>query len=189
MGVSLVDLWLPIIIGSALAWVASALIHMLLKYHNSDYLQLGNESEVAASIRNGAPRPGVHSIPYCVDMSQMGDPGMQAKFNEGPVALLTVFPSGMPNMGKLVGQQFLHFLFGSVLIAWCATLALPAGAAYLAVFGFVAPVAFLAFGWACIPFSIWYGHRWASTAKYLLDALVYGLLIAGSLAWLWPGAA
>jgi len=188
MGVTLIQLWMPILLGSVLAWVASALIHMLLKYHNSDYLPLANEDEVAASLRKGAPRPGLHSIPYCGDMSQMGDPAMQAKFKDGPVAFVTIFPNGMPNMGKLVGQQMLYFLAGCVLIAWCATLALAPGAATMNVFGFVAPVAFLAFGWAVVPFSIWYGHAWSTTAKYLLDALIYGLIVAACFAWLWPAA-
>ncbi len=188
MGVSLMDLWMPILLGSVLAWVASALIHMLLKYHNSDYLQLPNEDDVAASIGRGSPRPGVHSIPYCTDMGKLSDPAVQAKFINGPVALVTIFPNGMPPMGKFVGQQMLYFIVGCVMIGWCATLALAPGAVYMSVFGFVAPVAFLAFGWAVVPFSIWYGHAWSTTAKYLLDALIYGLLVAGCFAWLWPSA-
>ena len=188
MAVSVIELWMPILLGAVLAWVASALIHMLLKYHNSDYRQLANEDEVAAAIRRGAPTPGLHSLPYCADMAKMAEPAMQAKFTDGPVAFVTVFPSGLPNMGKLVGQQFLYFLIGCLLIAACATHVLAAGAPYMAVFTFVAPVAFLAFGWAVVPFSIWYGHTWAATGKYLLDALIYGLLVAGSFAWLWPAA-
>ncbi len=186
MGVSLVDLWMPILLGGVLAWVASALIHMALRYHNSDYLQLPNEDEVAASIRRGAPKPGLHSIPFCADMGKMGEPEMQAKFTNGPVAFVTIFPSGMPAMGKLIGQQLVYFLIGCVLIGWCATLALPPGTLYMNVFAFVAPVGFLAFGWAVVPFSIWYGHAWSTTLKYLLDALIYGLVVAGCFAWLWP---
>lgn len=189
MAITLIDLWMPILLGSALAWIASALIHTLLKYHNSDYRQLANEDQVAAAIRQGSPQPGLHSMPHCTDMSQMGDPAMQQKFKDGPVAFVTVFPNGLPNMGKLVGQQFLYFLLGSALIAWCASLALAPGAAYLSVFTLVAPVGFLAFGWAVVPFSIWYGHTWGSTLKYLFDALVYGLILAGCFAWLWPSAA
>lgn len=186
MGLGLIDLWMPILLGGVLAWVASALIHMLLKYHNGDYRPLANEDEVAASIARGSPSPGLHSIPYCSDMSRMSEPEMQAKFTQGPVAFVTVFPSGLPNMGKLVGQQVLFFLIGCVLIAWCATLALPPGADAARVFGFVAPVAFLAFGWGVVPYSIWYGHPWSTTAKYLLDALIYAIVVAGSFAWLWP---
>jgi hypothetical protein len=188
MDVNLIDLWMPILLGGVLAWIASAAIHMALKYHNSDYRSLSNEDEVAASLRNGAPGPGLHSIPFCADMKQLGDPAMQEKFTKGPVAFVTIFPNGMPAMGKLIGQQMLYFLVGCVLIAWCATLGLDAGADFRRVFGFVAPVGFLAFGWAVVPFSIWYGHPWSTTAKYLLDALIYGLVVAASFAWLWPAA-
>lgn len=188
MNVSMLALWMPILLGTFLAWIASALIHMLLKYHNGDYQRLGNEDEVAAAIRAGKPGLGVHSIPYCVDMKKMGEPEMQAKFSEGPVAFVTIFPSGMPAMGKLIGQQILYFLVGGMLLGYCASLSLAPGADYLSVFRQVASVGFLAFGWAVIPFSIWYGHRWSTALKYLLDALIYGLIFAGSFAWLWPAA-
>lgn len=186
MNVSLVDLWMPILLGTLLAWIGSALIHMLLKYHNSDYKKLSNEEDVAAAIKGGSPSTGIHSIPFCGDMSQMGDPVLQARFKDGPVAFVTVFPNGMPPMGKLIGQQIVYFLVGSILIAYCATLALQPGADYMSVFRFVASIGFLAFGWAVVPFSIWFGHPWATTLKYLLDALIYGLIVAGSFAWLWP---
>jgi len=188
MTISLLQLWMPIILGTALAWIASGLIHMVIKYHNSDYQQVSNEDEVLAAIRNGSPGLGIHSLPYCVDMSEMGKPEMQEKFAKGPVAFLTVFPNGMPPMGKLMAQQISYFLIGSLLIAYCATLVLSPGAEYMTVFRFVSTVGFLTFGWANIPLSIWFGHQWSTTAKYLLDALIYGLVIAGCFAWLWPAA-
>ena len=89
-------------------------------------------------------------------------------------------------MGKLLGQQFAFFLVGCLFIAYCATLALPPGANYMTVFEMVSAVGFLTFGWGLIPFSIWYGQPWSNTARYLLDALIYSLVIAGSFAWLWP---
>jgi hypothetical protein len=185
--VTLLELWQPILLGTFLAWIASALIHILVKYHNSDYQPLSNEEEVMSAVRNGSPKLGIHTIPYCTDMSEMKNPGVQEKFNKGPVAIITVFPNGMPPMGKLMVQQISYFLFGGILIAYCASLVLATGTEYMAVFRFVAAVGFLTFGWANIPLSIWYGHPWSTTAKYLLDALIYGLVVAGSFAWLWPG--
>lgn len=186
MTVSILQLWLPILGGALLAWIASALIHMVVKYHDSDYKKLANEDEVAAAMRNGSPGVGLYTMPYCIDMAQIKDEAMQKKFADGPVAFLAVFPPGMPNMGKAVGQQVVFYLLGCVLIAYCATLALAPGADYMTVFRFVSAVGFLTFGWAIIPFSIWYGHPWSNTARYLLDALIYGLLVAGVFAWLWP---
>ena len=186
MSISLLQLWLPIVLGTLFAWIASALIHMLVKYHNSDYQKLANEDEVMQAVRNGSPALGLHSFPYCIDMKEMQDESMQERFRSGPVGMLTVMPNGLPKMGSLVLQQIIYFLIGSVLIAYCATLALEPGASYMTVFRFVALVGFLTFGWAVIPFAIWFGHLWSMTAKYLLDALIYGLLVAGTFAWLWP---
>ena len=147
MSISLAQLWLPIVLGTVLAWIASMLIHILLKYHNSDYQRLSNEDEVMAAVAKGSPNLGVHTYPYCVDWEAMKDPAVQKKFEDGPVGMLTVFPNGMPNMGKLVPLQIAFFLVGCLLIAYCATLALEPGADYLVVFRFVATTGFLAFGW------------------------------------------
>jgi len=186
MSAGLPELWLPIVIATVIVWIASGLIHMALKYHNSDYQRLGNEDEVMAAIRNGNPQQGLHAFPFCLDMNEMKNPEMQARFDQGPVGFLLIRPSGMPAMGPLMGQQIAHFLIGIVFVAYCATLALVPGAAYLEVFRFVMTAGFLAFGWASIPYSIWYGFQWSVTFKYLLDAAIYGALIAGTFAWLWP---
>ena len=104
MTISLLQLWMPILLGTFLAWIASALIHIVVKYHNSDYQALSNEEEVMDAVRNGSPKLGIHTLPYCAEMSEMNQPEVQEKFNKGPVAILTVFPNGLPNMGKLMPQ-------------------------------------------------------------------------------------
>jgi len=188
MSVSLISLWLPIIAGTVLAWISSGMIHMLLKYHNSDYQRLANEDAVMEVVGAGNPRPGVHTFPYVVDMNDMKDPSVQARFEKGPVGFIIVGDSGMPAMGKLMSQQIAHFLIGTLLVAYCASLALPPGAGYYEVFRFTMAVAFLTLGWASIPYSIWYGIQWSVTAKYLLDALIYAALVAGAFAGFWPDA-
>ncbi|MDH3645740.1 MAG: hypothetical protein OER80_03115 [Gammaproteobacteria bacterium] len=188
MTVNLSQLWMPIVLGTVLAWVASALIHMLIKYHNTDYKPLSNEDEVRAAVRKGSAAVGFYCFPFCSDMSEMKNEALQQKFIEGPVGFLAIFPNGMPPMGKLLIQQVLFFLIGCFLIAYCAGLALAPGTEYMTVFRFVATVGFMTFGWAVVPYSIWYGHPWSTTAKYLLDALIYGAVVAGAFAWLWPAA-
>ena len=42
-------LWLPIVLSALLVFVVSAIIHMVLKYHNRDYKQLPNEVAVRAA--------------------------------------------------------------------------------------------------------------------------------------------
>ncbi len=187
--ISITELWLPILVATVFAWVMSCIVHMVFKYHNADYRQLANEDEVASAIRNGKPGKGIHSIPYCVDMKEMASESMQQKFKDGPVAFVTVFDDGLPNMGKLVFQQILFFLFGMTLIAYCASLALAPGAEYMHVFRLVSAVGFVTYGWGVLPFSIWYGHPWGVSGRFLIDALIYALITAGVFAWLWPGLA
>ncbi len=186
MSVHLSQLWLPILLGGLLTWIASAVIHMVLKYHNRDYRQLPNEDAVAEALRAGGAGAGFYNLPYCVDMAQMNSEEMQTKFRQGPVGLVALLPTGMPPMGKLIGQQIVFCLLACLMIAYVAALALPVGADYMTVFRLVAAVGFLTFGWANIPQSIWLGQPWGNTARYLLDALIYGLLAAGVFAWLWP---
>ena len=186
MSVSMLQLWMPVLLGGVFAWVASSIIHMVLKYHNHDYNELKNESEVSIALGKSQPAPGIYTLPHCSDMKQMGEPSVQQKFTEGPVAMISVFPNGLPPMGKLLILQFIHFVLGCAFIAYLASLVIPLGAEYMRVFHYVALAAFLAFGFANIPYSIWYGHPWAVTARFLLDAVIYALVVAGTFAWLWP---
>ena len=186
---SVFDLWLAILASGIFCWVASALIHMLIKYHNADYKQLPNEDEVAAALGAKSPAPALYTLPHCTDMKEMGEVSMQKKFNAGPVAMITIMPNGMPPMGKLLIQQALFFIVGSFLIGYLATLSLGAGAEYMTVFRLVFVAAFLTWGWAEIPFSIWMGQPWSNTGRYLVDALIYAGVTVGTFAWLWPGLA
>ncbi len=186
MSVSLMQLWLPILLGGVFCWVVSAIFHMVVKHHNADYKLISNENQVSDAIRAGSLKPGLYSMPHCKDMKDMNDAVMQNKFAQGPVAMLAVFENGMPPMGKLLGQQLLYFLIGCLLIAYASTLALTAGADFMSVFRVVMVSGFLAFGWGLIPFSIWYGHPWSNCIRYLIDALIYAAVVAATFAWLWP---
>ena len=186
MSVSLSVLWLAILLAAVFCWIASSLIHMLFKYHNADYKEFENEETVSAALK-GAP-PALYTIPHCIDMKAMGEESMQKKFNDGPVAMVYMLPDGLPPMGKLLGQQIVFFLFGALLIAYLATLSLAGGAEYMTVFRQVFVAAFLTYGWAQIPYSIWMGQPWSNCMRFMLDAAIYAAVTAGTFAWLWPSA-
>lgn len=186
MSVSLMNLWLPILLSGVGAWLASAIIHMVIKYHNSDYKRINHEQEVAMALRQSGDQPGLYSTPYCADMKEMNDPVVQQRFNEGPVAMLIVMNKGMPPMAKLLTQQLLFFIFGGVLIAYIAAMALQPGADMIHVFHVVFVTAFAIYAWASVPYSIWFGHPWSITIKYFIDAAIYAGVIGLIFAWLWP---
>ncbi len=186
MSISIMQLWLPILLGGVFCWIASALIHMLLKYHNADYQKLSNEEQVGEALRDGNITPGFYHMPHCTDMKEMQNEAMQEKFNKGPIAMISVFENGIPKMGKLLVQQFIYFIVACTLIAFVAVLSLEPSADFKVVFHFVAIISFLTFGYAVIPYSIWFGHPWAVSLRYLLDALIYAAVVGATFAWLWP---
>ncbi|MDR3684411.1 MAG: hypothetical protein P4L11_11855 [Geothrix sp.] len=184
--VPLVQLWLPILLSAVCVFAASSLIHMVVKWHASDYNALSNEDEVRAAIRKGTPAPGQYVLPHCADMKDMGKPDMQQKYQDGPVGFLVIVPNGMPAMGAALGKWFAYSVLVAFMAAYLASRTLAPGTHYLQVFRVIGAVSFLTYGFGAIPSAIWMGKPWRSAVKDLADALVYGLLSAGVFGWLWP---
>jgi len=186
MTVLLSQLWLAILVTSILCWIASSLIHMLFKYHNADYSELPNETQVSAALGAENPVPALYTLPHCTDMKQMGEEAMQKKFADGPVAMIIVMPNGMPPLGKLLGLQLAFFIIGSTLITYLTTMAIPSDGEYMDVFHFVFIAAFLTYSWAQVPHSIWMGQPWSNCLRYFIDAIIHAAVSAATIAWLWP---
>jgi hypothetical protein len=184
--VTLGALWLPIVLSAVFVFIASSIIHMVLKYHNKDYTRLPNEDAVRAAIRAGNPPPAQYIIPYCASMKDMEKPEHKQKYLEGPVAVLNLMRPAVPSMGKPLAQWFVFILVVSFFIAYVAAHAIPAGVPYLHVFRIVGAVGFLAYGMGQIPAAIWMGKPWKVAVKEVFDGLVYGLVTAGTFGWLWP---
>ena len=179
-------LWLPVVLSAVLVFVVSSIIHMVLRYHNSDYTRLPNEDAVRAALRAGNPAPRQYVVPYCAEMKEMESPEMRQKYTEGPVGVLYLRRAGMPTMGPLLLQWFLFALVVSFFVGYLASRTVPAGADYLDVFRVVGVAGFLAYGAGQVPAAIWMGKPWSVTWKDVLDGLIYGLVTAGVFGWLWP---
>ena len=179
-------LWLPIVLSAVLVFVASAIIHMVLKYHNRDYKGLPNEDAVRSALRAGNPEPRQYIIPYCADMKDMESPEMQQKFIEGPVGVLNLRRPGPPTMGPMLLQWFLFILVVSFFLGYLAAITIEPGAHYLRVFRVVGVTGFLAYAAGQVPAAIWMGKPWSVAWKEVFDGLVYGLITAGTFGWLWP---
>ena len=184
----LAALWQPIILSAVLVFILSAIIHMALKYHNSDYTRLPNEDAVRAAIRSGNPAPGrLYVFPYAPSMKEMESPEMKQKYIEGPIGLLTLRRPGPMSMTPALTQWFLFTLLVSIFVAYVASHSLPPGADYLRVFRIVGATAFLTYAVGHLPASIWMGKPWGVAAKEVFDGLLYALVTAGTFGWLWPG--
>jgi hypothetical protein len=179
-------LWLPIVLSAVLVFILSAIIHMVLKYHNSDYKRLPNEDAVRAAIRSGNPEPRQYVFPYAAEMKDMDSPEMKQKYIEGPIGVLYLRRTGPFTMGPALSQWFIFTLVVSLFVGYVAAHAIPPGAEYLHVFRVVGAVAFLAYAVGQVPASIWMGKPWAVAAKEGFDGLLYALVTAGTFGWRWP---
>lgn len=184
--VPVMALWMPILVAAVFVFVLSSVIHMVLPYHKSDFSGVPNEDHVREGLRAAALPPGDYVIPYATSMEQMKQPEFVAKYNEGPVAFMTVLPNQAPAMGKSLILWFLYSVLVGVFAAYVAGRALGPDAHYLSVFRFVGVTAFLGYGLAHIQASVWYSRPWSTTAKNLFDALLYAFMTAGAFGWLWP---
>jgi len=184
---ALFSLWLPILLSAVVVFIISSLIHMVIKWHAGDYRAFANEDAVRDAIRAGNPAPGRYVLPHCADMKDMGSDSMLKKYREGPVGHFTLGSSGAPNLGKFLGLWFLWSLVVATVAAYLAVRvcgldhAHARGAAKL-----VGAVTFVAHGFGTVQESIWMMRPWPSTAKYLLDAALYGLGSGLVFFWLWP---
>jgi hypothetical protein len=182
--VPLMSLWLPILLGAVLVFMASALVWMALPHHKTDWKGLPNEEAVRGVLKGVAP--GLYSVPFVAGMDMSKDPAAAKKFEEGPVAHVTVMPAGPIAMGGMMARSFVFYLLVCLGVAYLTSRTLAPGAAYLAVFRVAGTTAWFAFGLGVIPDSIWFGRPWSSTVKHLADSLLYALLVGGVFGWRWP---
>ena len=183
--VALPSLWLPILLSAVIVFVASSVMHMMLKYHRSDYSKLPDEEKTMGALRSSNLTPGLYVFPFC-EMKEMKSEASAEKYKRGPVGFMTIVPNGPPAMPKFLVQWFLYSVLVSFFVAYLTGHTVSAGTDYLAVFRVAGTAAFMAYGLAHLSNGIWKGQRWGATMKEVMDGLVYGLLTAGTFGWLWP---
>jgi hypothetical protein len=184
--VSLLSLWLPIVLSAVIVFFVSSLIHMVLPYHRKDYRGIPEEDQVMEALRKFKIPPGDYMMPCPGDPKHMRSPEFIEKMTKGPVALMTVLPSGPPAMGMQLAWWFMYAVMVSIFAGYIAGRALGPGAHYLSVFRFAGCTAFVGYSLALWQNTIWYKRAVGTTLKSTFDGLVYGLLTAGTFGWLWP---
>jgi hypothetical protein len=183
--VSLAALWLPILLSAIIVFVASSIMHMLLPYHRTDYQPLPDEEKLLASLRSAGLKRGLYIFPFCTH-KEMKSPAFVEKQKQGPVGMMTIFPSGPPVMPKFLAMWFIYCLIIGSFVACITGRTIAPGARYLFVFHIAGIAAFLGYGAGHLVNSIWAGQPWSVTIKHVIDGLIYALLTAGTFGWLWP---
>jgi len=185
--VSVLSLLIPIALSAVLVFIASSIIHMALTaWHRNDLKKLPNEDAVMNALRPLNIPPGDYGFPKPDSMKDMGTPEFQAKYKAGPVAFLTVRPSGDMSMTTNLVLWFIYSLVVSVFAGYIAGVAFGPGTEYLRIMQVAGCVAFTGYSLGLAQESIWWGRNWGRTLRSMLDGLLYGLLTGGTFGWLWP---
>jgi hypothetical protein len=186
--VPVMSLWLPIVLSAVIVFVLSWLIHMALPYHRGDLRPIPREDEVQAALRPFNLAPGDYALPRPASMSDMRSPAFVEKMTKGPVAFITIRPTGPSSMGRSLILWFLYLVLVSVFAAYVTSRALvmQPGADYPEVFRFAGTTAFMGYSLALLQNSIWWSRNWRMTLTSMFDGLVYGLMTGGTFGWLWP---
>ncbi len=184
--VPLTSLLVPILLSAVFVFLASFVIHMVLPIHRNDLRKLPQEDQVLAALGPFNLKPGDYALPHAGSPAGMKDAAFIDKMTRGPVAFITVAPSGPPAMGANLALWFVYIVFVSLCAGYIAGRALGPGAHYLNVFRFAGCAAFLAYSVALLQNSIWWKRNWGMTLKTMFDGLIYAGLTAGTFGWLWP---
>lgn len=183
--VTLLSLWLPILIASALVYVVAALLNTAIPLHSKDFAKFTNEDEVMDVLRKQGVKRGQYMFPGTESHAEYSSPEWTEKMNLGPVGLMFVMPSGTGMSRQLIFQG-LYVVTISLMAGYMGSASLPPGVEYLEVFQVVGTAAFLAHSAGHFTHAIWYGFSWKVTWVRALEGLLYGALTAGVFGWLWP---
>lgn len=178
------SLWLPIIVASALVFIASALMWMAGPHHRNDIRQFPSESRVSDAL--GADlTPGVYRLPWAKG-ADARSPEFAERMRRGPVAMITIARPGPMNMARPMALSALWYLGINFLIGAIAAWTMGMMTVPREVFLVTATAAFLAHGAGDGPNAIWWSKPWSHTVKHLVDSAIYGAITGAAFMWLWP---
>jgi hypothetical protein len=184
--VGLSALWIPIVVSAVFVLIALLLIHGLLGWHKDDMTAVPGEAQVMEALRGLNVQPGDYRFPYARTTAEMTAPEFVEKMKQGPVGIMSVWPNGEINMGKLLGQWFVYSLLIGVLVAYITGRTHGPGAPFLEVFRVSGAVSFCCYVVAHWQNWIWWGKSTRFTVTNSLDGIIYALITGATFGWLWP---
>ena len=179
------SLLLPIAVSAVAVFVLTLIIHMT-PWHRRDYLKLPDEDGVMNVLRPFNIPPNDYMVPHPGSGDYMKSPEYDAKRAAGPVMVVTIWPSGPWQVGKMMGLWFAFTAVVSAAVACVVGRIVPPGGDGHAVFHYVAVITFLTYAGGAIPLSIWYNRKWSTTFRYAVDALLSALATGWIFSLLWP---
>ncbi|HEX7938019.1 MAG TPA: hypothetical protein VF483_03445 [Gemmatimonadaceae bacterium] len=184
--VALSALWMPIVVSAVFVFIMLMLIHALLGWHKGDQHPVPGEARVMELLRGLNVAPGDYRFPYGSSTKEMTSPEFEAKMRQGAVGIMTIWPNGGINMGRMFGQWFVYTLIVGALAAYVTGATHGPGAPRADVFWVSGTVAFCCYVVALWQDWIWWGRGARFTLTYSLDGVLFALITGATFGWLWP---
>ena len=184
--VNMYQLWVPIVLGSIVLFIASTIIWMVLPYHRKDVGGTPDENPLLEAMRRQNLMPGQYLVPLTSDHAQRKSPEFIKKGEDGPVAMITMMPSGQANLGAILGKYFAFLLVIDSEIAYVARLGLQPGRSVPGRLPFHRHGRLHRLRRSARDLRDLLGRRWRIVRLDVMDAFIYGTLVAGSVGWRWP---
>ncbi len=181
------QLWLPILLSGIIVFIWSAISWTLLPWHNAEWKGLPNAEGVRDLLKAAGWKPGQYAFPWVDDPKARRSPEFMAKMGEGPTGHVIIMKPGPLSMGGNMVQGVIFNIvvsFFAAYVVWHALGAYPQP--YLRIFRLIGATGFMAYAFAKVPDSIWFGRPWKSWVYDAIDALIMGCLMGGVFGWLWP---
>ena len=162
---AIAEMWIPILLSTALTFLASSLVWTVLPHHKKDWAKFSGATVDLTNVPAGQ---------YIMHQDQSAD----------WYGYLFI-RRGKHNMGKALAYWASNLVLISLFVGYLVYHTTPRGTEYLQVFRVAGTAALLGFAGNIAQKSIWWGWRWDVTWKDLIDDIVYALLVAGTFAFYW----
>jgi len=179
----LVDLWLPILIGTVVLFFLSFLFWAVLPHHFGDHGKIPNEDAFMEFLRSQNIPSGNYIFPCPDKASEQHEKANVEKYTAGPRGLLDVYD--MPVMPINMAKTILYFLVTVTTIGYITHVACPPGSEgldFMRVFRIAGTIAILTYATSNVLNRVWFKKRvWTE----ILDGTIYGLVLGLIFAFLW----
>jgi len=177
-------LYIPILVSAVLVFALSAASHMLLPWRRNEWGRITDFAELQAAVRG--LKPGLYAFPAAASPKEQMSKEWMERWAKGPSGWLTLAPPGPIRMGRNMALSLLVFVVVAFFDAYLSSHALGHAPRFRAVFRIVGTVGFMSFGVGSVFNSIWYNRPWRAYVADLIDAILFGLVMAIVFGLLWP---
>jgi len=100
------SLIIPAVVAGGAAFVASALVWMLFRWHDKDIQPLPDEAGFMDSLKKQSIAPGFYMWPNCTTRAEHGSDAFKARWSAGPWGTINVL-GAQPNFARNLGGSLL----------------------------------------------------------------------------------